>query len=205
MLRECLAYSLAADKGRDIAVLDYNDDRAIAQLAGDGPTVVVVDLGLPGRRAFHVITQLRRALEQVEIVALVSGATERDFIDAVRAGPTAYVSKWAGLDELRNAIESASRGESYCSPQIADGMLARMGHLVGSGEWGERNQAAVLSLRELEVLRLIAEGNLSNKQIARRLNISLYTVKNHVHNILEKLSVQNRHAAARFALDRCWL
>lgn len=205
LLRDCLTSALTGEDGWEAAALDPNSDNWMAGIVDDPPTIVVIDLSLPGQQAFSLIADVRRILEQVQIVAIVSDANDSDLIDAVRAGPTACVSKWAALDELRTAIEHASRGECYCSPRIAGRMLAQMGALARSGELTGQNGAAVLSSRELEILRLIAEADLSNKQIARQLNISLYTVKNHVHNILDKLPVQNRHAAARFALKHRWL
>jgi DNA-binding NarL/FixJ family response regulator len=156
-------------------------------------------------QAKEVIAAARRAVPHVSVVALVSDSIERDVVDAVTAGATVCVPERSSLDELRIGIHHAIRGESYCSPLIANNVLAQLGELVRATDWTTRGEEAVLTAREAEVLRLIAESNLSNKQIARRLCLSLYTVKNHVHNILEKLSVNDRHSAAEYARERAWI
>ena len=177
----------------------------MAAISNSGAAVVVVDLGLPDAVAKSLISHVRHALPDVSIVALVSDSIERDVLDAVTAGAMVCVPEWASLDELRTAIQHASRRESYCSPVIAGSVLNQLGKLARAADWAARAEGSVLSSREFEVLRLIAEENLSNKEIARELSISLYTVKNHVHNILEKISVQDRHAAATYAKRRAWI
>jgi DNA-binding CsgD family transcriptional regulator len=81
-------------------------------------------------------------------------------------------------------------------------MFATFGELAKQNRWLQHFRATGLTLRELEILRLIADNRLSNKQIARQLSISMYTVKNHVHNILEKLDAQDRHDAVEIARQR---
>lgn len=204
LFRDCLVLALTNNGGREVVALERGDDGWMTNFSNDCPTVVVVDLSFPDERVFNLIAELRRSLDHVEIVALVANTNEREFVDALRIGPTACVPMSGELEELHAAIEHASRGEAYCSPQIASSVLARLGEVARSENWTVQDKSAVLSSRELEILRLIAKSNLSNKQIARRLNISLYTVKNHVHNILEKLLVRDRHAAARFAIKHRW-
>jgi DNA-binding NarL/FixJ family response regulator len=205
LMRDCLAMALSDGHGLEAIALDHSHLGWASELVESDAGILVVDLGLPDQAAKMLIAHARRAIPDVAIVALVSQSVERDVMDAVTAGATVCVPERSSLQELRTAICYASRRESYCSPLIAHDVLAQLGKLARSVDWVERAEGAVLSAREFEVLRLIAEENLSNKEIARALNISLYTVKNHVHNILEKISVQDRHAAADYAKERAWI
>ena len=205
LMRDCLAMALSDGNCQEAIAFDPAQSSPIGECGQAEADVLVVDLALPDQTAKTLIAQVRRAVPDVAVVALVSESVERDIMDAVTAGATVCVPERASLNELRTAICHASRGESYCSPQIAHDVLATLGKLARSVDWVERAEGAVLSSREFEVLRLIADENMSNKEIARELNISLYTVKNHVHNILEKISVQDRHAAADYAKERAWI
>ncbi|HEX7241600.1 MAG TPA: response regulator transcription factor, partial [Longimicrobiaceae bacterium] len=118
--------------------------------------------------------------------------TEDVVLACAEAGVSGYVSRGASLDDLVGALRSVARGELVCSPHIAGSLFRRVAAL---SERREASPAAVLTPREREILGLIDQG-LSNKEISRRLRIELSTVKNHVHNLLEKLQVSRRGAAA---------
>jgi DNA-binding NarL/FixJ family response regulator len=116
--------------------------------------------------------------------------TEHDVIPCAEAGVAACLPRETTLADLSATIERVAAGESNASPRVAAMLLRRIATLA------ERNSPeANLTAREEEILVLIDDG-LSNKQIARRLSIELPTVKNHVHNILEKLHVHRRYEAA---------
>src|SRR4029077_2632670 len=98
-----------------------------------------------------------------------------------------------------SAIQAVLSGRPYCSPQLANALFVQLGTHDPSHRWSQYMDDARLTAREREILRMIALEQLGNKQIARRLHVSLYTVKNHVHNIIEKLGVEDRHQAAQVA------
>ena len=102
----------------------------------------------------------------------------------------------------RSSFVNTARRSAKRSAGIANSMFAQLGKLARESRWSGRIETAKLTARELDVLRLIADDRLSNKQIARKLSLSLYTVKNHVHNILEKLQVENRYEAAEYAYEQ---
>ena len=93
------------------------------------------------------------------------------------------------------------QGETFCSPQIAYSIFSRVAELARKRHDRLIPEFGNVTLREIEILQLVSEG-LSNKQIAQRLSLSLYTVKNHVHNVLEKLQARNRLEAVNYALDK---
>ena len=109
------------------------------------------------------------------------------------AGIAGWVTREASVDDLRATVASAAAGEAVFSPRLAASLLRRVAALASERRVGA--QATPLTRRQREILALIDEG-LSNKEIARRLSIEVATVKNHVHNILEKLEVTRRAEAA---------
>jgi DNA-binding NarL/FixJ family response regulator len=153
------------------------------------PDVVLIDLAMP-----DAIVAVRALGRSFNVVALGVPEVERTVIAAAEAGVAGYVTREASLDDVVAALESVVHGEMICSPRIAATLLRRVTALASLTRPGP---AARLTSRELEILELIELG-LSNKEIAARLFIQLATVKNHVHNILEKLQVDGRAEAAAY-------
>lgn len=152
--------------------------------------VVLMDIGLPGMDGIEATRRVKERFG-VRVVVLTVHQLEAEVLAAITAGADAYCLKSTDPASLLLAIRAAAMGSTYLDPQIAHIVL---GHLNMPSE----NQAQ-LSPRELEVLRLIADG-LSNKEIAQRLGVSLSTVKTHVEELLQKLSVSDRTQAAVKAL-----
>lgn len=140
------------------------------------------------------VRQIASRFTDVRIVAVALSETEAEIVSWAEAGISAYVPRQASLAQLYTAILAAMRGEVRCSPKITGWLLRELRRRPDRKPVGEG-----LTAREIQTLRLISQG-LSNKDIARELGISLSTVKNHVHSVLEKLRVQSRsQAAARVA------
>jgi DNA-binding NarL/FixJ family response regulator len=134
-----------------------------------------------------------RATPEAKIIALGVEDDEDIVLACAEAGVSGFVPPEGTLDDLLATVESVRRGEILCSPRTAGVLLRRVASLAGNRDsaWIELR----LTRRELQIVQLIDEG-CSNKEIARLLTISLATVKNHVHNILEKLDVTRRSEAA---------
>jgi len=138
----------------------------------------------------------------VRLIAIGLKAEERGVVDCGRAGFAGYVPRDASIERLLETIEDAIAGRLNCTPEIAGGLiraLYRDTFAVAAEEGGE-----ALTQRERDVLRELGNG-ISNKEIARKLGLSLSTVKHHVHNILIKLQVVRRVEAMRKVRDAPWL
>jgi DNA-binding NarL/FixJ family response regulator len=135
------------------------------------------------------VRQLVRRFSETRVIAFALMETEEQVIAWAEAGVSAYVPLQAELTDLYATIFAAMRGEQTCPPRIVGSLFRGLRRPVGTAPSGER-----LTSRESETLRLMAHGY-SNKQIAENLNISVSTVKNHVHTILEKLRVRTRAEA----------
>jgi len=154
------------------------------------PDVVLMDLIMPVMDGISAIKTIRSELPDIEVLALTSVLEDASVIGAVRAGAIGYLLKTTEADELRRAIKAAAAGQVQLSPEAA----VRLMREVRAPESPE-----VLTERETEVLRLVAQG-MGNKQIARVLHVGEKTVKTHVSNVLAKLGVQSRTQAALHAV-----
>ncbi len=157
------------------------------------PDVVLLDL--PGAMGPRWVGEIRSLVPDASVIALGLGEAEHEIIAWAEAGVAGYLGREASLDELLSAIEDAGRGDAACSPHAAAILLRRIsaGPSTPRPPW-QRDRH--ITMREREILNLVGQG-LSNQQIARRLFLALPTVKNHVHNILEKLEVHRRIDAVR--------
>ncbi|MEI2581423.1 response regulator transcription factor [Scytonema sp. PRP1] len=157
------------------------------------PNLVVMDIGLPRLDGIAATQQIKAALPETHVVMLTSHQTDTEIIAALSSGADAYCIKGASVERLLSAIAAAVEGATYLDPQIARRVIDNLKPPSPSGN------AANLSQRELEVLRLMVEG-LSNPEIAQKLYLSPNTVKTHVRGIMNKLSVDDRVQAAVVAL-----
>jgi DNA-binding NarL/FixJ family response regulator len=157
-----------------------------------------MDLNMPGVGGVETTRRLSSLAPLSRVVVLTISADDDDVMNAVMAGACGYLLKDSSIQELIAGIRAASEGESLISPQIAAKVLQRLRAQSKDVDAAETIRAE-LSDRELEVLKLIANGK-DNAQIARELFISPKTVKNHISNILMKLQIENRIQAAVYAV-----
>lgn len=159
--------------------------------AREGADVVLIDMTLA--RSGETVEAVLAARPRTKVVALGVPDSGAEVVACAEAGIAGYVSREATLDELGEALRAAERGEATCSGRIAAELLSHIAHQARA-----RRAVVVppqLTPRELEVLALL-EAGLSNKQIARSLDLQLSTVKNHVHQVLAKHGVAARHDIA---------
>jgi two-component system nitrate/nitrite response regulator NarL len=144
-------------------------------------------------RAGRLVADVSAACAETLVVAFAVEEREKEVVACAEAGAAAYVPRDASVVEMVEILVGAANGEVRASPRMAAGVFRRVGVLAAEGK--ARAEGPPLTEREAEVRDLVARG-LSNKQIAGRLSIRLSTVKNHVHNVLEKMRVSRRGEAA---------
>ena len=165
--------------------------QSIAKVADAQPDVVLVDLGQTDpATAAQVIKTVSHG---VKLVAFGLDETNDHVFACAAAGFCGYVARESGADELHRALVDAVAGRMHCDPHIAAAMFARLAQ--SQREFNPQELLPSLSSRESEILALVEQGR-SNKEIARELAISIATVKNHMHSILQKLQVSRRGQAA---------
>jgi two-component system, NarL family, response regulator LiaR len=187
------------------AFLETQDDISVVAEAGSGeeavrlaaehaPDVALMDLIMPGMDGVEATRRLTTRSPRTNVVMLTSYHDDEHVFPAIRAGALSYVLKEVGPEELADAVRKAAAGEAVLHPRVA----ARVVRELHGARRDDPNVFRELSDRELEVLKLIAEG-LSNAEIAGRLYVSEKTVKSHVSNILGKLHLADRTQAAVYA------
>jgi DNA-binding NarL/FixJ family response regulator len=177
-----------ADNGTDALKL-------VRELA---PDVVVMDLNMPGISGIEATRQISMFAPLTRVLVLTISDQDADVMDAILAGACGYLLKDASIAELLHGIRASAAGESLVSPAIAAKVL-QLVRASGASHYEAELIQSELSVRELDVLKLIANGK-DNAQIAADLFISPKTVKNHISNILMKLQIENRIQAAVYAV-----
>jgi DNA-binding NarL/FixJ family response regulator len=153
--------------------------------------VILMDLRMPTMGGVEAITRLRQLAHPARVLILTTYDTDRDVLPAIEAGATGYLLKDAPRDELIRAVRAAHAGRSVLAPSVASTLMGRVGGAAPDA----------LTPRELDVLRLVAEGG-TNQSVARRLLVSGTTIKTHLLHIYTKLGVRDRAAAVSTAYKR---
>ena len=190
--------NLLEEQGVNVIGEAANGQTAIRLVSEFAPDVVIMDLNMPGLTGVETTRHLAGIAPLTRVVVLTISADDDDVMNAVMAGACGYLLKDSSIQDLIVGIRAAAAGESLISPQIAAKVLQRL-RSQSTNEDAAATIRAELSDREIEVLKLIANGK-DNAQIARELFISPKTVKNHISNILMKLQIDNRIQAAVYAV-----
>lgn len=179
---------LHGESGINIVGMASSGKEGIAVAERLNPDVVLLDLRMPDLGGVEVITLLRLSRPDSKILVLTNYQLDEDIFNALEAGALGYLLKTCSQDEMVDAIRAVSQGKRH----IPNALARRLAERVGRSS---------LTSRELEVLELVVQG-LTNKEIARKLNISDITARNHVISLLSKLEAKDRTEAATIAIRR---
>jgi DNA-binding NarL/FixJ family response regulator len=175
-----------------------NGTEAVQICNKERPDIVLMDIGLPGLNGIEAMTEILRHAPETRVIILSIYDDEHHVVSAIRSGARAFVVKKASSQELLDALRAVAKGGSYLSPQVSDCLLQR----IQSGNLESKPVASAvarLSARELQVLRLVAEGN-SSKDIAVVLNLGLQTVRGYRKTMMNKLEVNNVAGVTQLAI-----
>lgn len=188
VVRAGLTSMLGTQRQLQVVGSASSGEEALEMIRRDNPDVLLLDLRMPSMNGIDILLALKKANSKAAVIILTSYETDEDIYRAVQAGAQGYLLKDTSLREMVEAISSVHLGKRYFPRPIA----ARL---------AERMMRTNLTLREVEILRMLAKGP-TNKQIAHALGISDNTVRNHVNSIIEKLEVSDRTEAATTAIQR---
>ncbi len=198
IVREGLRTLLAETPDLDIVGEAVDGPGAVSQALALKPDVILLDLMLPGFNGIEVTQRLHQSLPECRILLLTSFAEDQNVVSAMQAGAAGYLLKDVLQGDLLSAIRQAMLGEPVLHPEAQRKLIEHLTRPPAPAP-AAHGQAAELTEREHDVLRLIAQGR-SNREIADQLHITEGTVKGHVSNILSKLHLQDRTQAALFAV-----
>jgi DNA-binding NarL/FixJ family response regulator len=192
------------------AILRHNEEFVIIGEAENGseavqlcrrkkPEIVLMDIGLPGLNGIEATQEILRHVPETRVIILSMYDDEHSVVSAIRSGARAFVLKRASDSDLVDALRTVAKGGSYLSPQVSDKLL----HRIQRGDLESKQAPSALdglSPRELQVLRLVAEGKTS-KEIAVMLDLGLQTVRSYRKTMMKKLGVNNVAGLTQLALS----
>lgn len=174
---------------------------AIHQTLQRQPDVVILDMDMPGVDGVAAAKRIRESCPDTGVVLVTAHDDDRTVFEAIKAGAVGYVHRHDDPQLLMQAVENAAGGAAYLPPAVTKRVLDAVAGLLASRTDGPEQTVTSLSHRELEVLRLIAEGK-RNREIAEELAISERTVSNHVTNIYDKLGISDRSQILVYAIKK---
>jgi DNA-binding NarL/FixJ family response regulator len=196
LFRSALAALLSAQANMEVVGEAENGMVATEMAIALQPDLVIMDVEMPVMNGVEAVRLIREQVMDVKVVMLTVSETDDHVFDALENGAHGYLLKNLRPDQLFDMINAVLRNETPISPAVTGKLVTELQRHERPGTTPKDNKPQ-LSRRELEILRLVAAG-LANKEIGRRLSITEGTVKNHIHNSLEKLGMANRIQAAAF-------
>ena len=196
-VREGLVTLIETLPGFEVVGAASSGDAAVALVERDAPDVVLMDLRMPGGDGIEATRRIRQDHPATRVVVLTTYADDASIVGALRAGAIGYLTKDAGRDDIRRALEAAAAGQAVMDPEV-QARLLQTSTLAATGTGALPDG---LTEREVEVLRLMAAG-LSNTQICRQLYVSEATVKTHINHIFTKTNSRDRSQAVVYAHRR---
>ena len=196
VVREGLATILSTAQSIQVVGAAPDGAKAVEMISELKPDIVLMDLNMPIVNGIEATRQIYDKFPTVRVLALTTYETEEWVLDAIRAGAVGYLLKDTPRANLIRAIEGTYAGQNYLDPAVAGKLIAQV---ASPGSQADTTLAKDLSLREREILRLLARGK-SNSDIASLLFLTEGTVRNYVSSIFSKLNVSDRTQAAVIAL-----
>jgi len=200
LLREGIAAMIHSQPGFNVLVASADVDEALRKVREARPDIVLLDCGLEDHDSVGLTATVHREVPAAKVIVMGLLAGEEDVSEFVRAGASGFIMKDAVFEEFLDTIRAVARG-SRVLPRALTNSLFEQIVVRSGGSKAKKLEAVRLTSREREVVNLLSEG-LSNKEIAIRLHIAVYTVKSHVHNVLEKLALRSRLEVAAFSHSR---
>ncbi len=162
--------------------------------------VILIDLGLRSQNGVRIVKSVSKEMPDVKVIGMGLVPTQQDIVEFVQAGASGFILKDATVNDFLMTLRSVAHGGKVIPPPLTHSLFSHVVEYALKTGKGNLNRAVRMTKREREIIALIADA-LSNKEIADRLHIAIYTVKSHVHNILEKLALHSRMEIANYSQD----
>ena len=191
LLRDGIAAMLKGHRDINVVAASGNGENSIQKIHKLKPDVILLDLGLRSHNSLHVVELVKREFPRANVIVMDLAPAQGDVLQFVRAGASGFILKDATVDDFLATIRSVAEGGKVLPPVLSGSLFSQIIEHAVDGGRAKLTKAIRMTKREREVIGLVSDG-LTNKEIAKRLNIATYTIKSHVHNILEKLSLRSR-------------
>ncbi|MDX2177730.1 MAG: response regulator transcription factor [Candidatus Sumerlaeia bacterium] len=200
IVRQGLKRLLESEEGIEVVGEAPDGRTAVAMAVELQPTVVVMDVSMPGLNGLEATRQMLKKAPKTRVLILSMHKNEAYVLQALRNGASGYLLKDSGAEEIANALRALARGESYLSPSISRVIIDDYLRLNTDGEGSKRPLYESLTAREREIFQLLAEG-MKNHEVADKLNVSVKTVETHRAHIMEKLALGNVAELVKYAIE----
>jgi DNA-binding NarL/FixJ family response regulator len=192
-----------------LSILKAHKDIIIIASSGDGknslpkiqqlkPNVVLLDLGLRSQNSLHVVEIVKKDFPEAKVIVMDLAPVQADILQYVKAGANGFILKDASLNDLLITIRTVAEGSTVLPPLLVDSLFSQIvDHAVREGK-SRLKEAVRMTKREREVIEFLGEG-MSNKEIGQKIHVSTYTIKSHIHNIMEKLALHTRLEIANYS------
>jgi DNA-binding NarL/FixJ family response regulator len=200
VLREGLIAMIDAEADMHVVASIASGNNVVLKASLAKPHVILMDVSLKDFKECSAVQSIRKQLPDAKVVGMGFVPTQSDIVEFVEAGASGFILKDATVKEFLATVRTVAKGEKVLPPVLTDSLFAHVLELALKKRKGTVVKAVQMTKREREIIVLIADG-MSNKDIAGTLNIATFTVKSHVHNILEKMALHSRLQIAMHSHD----
>ena len=192
------------------AMIKEQSDMKVSEAIGTGenilqkintlkPNIALLDLGLRNKNSLQVVKSIKKSFPKTKTIVMDLVPVQEDILEFVQVGVSGFILKDATVNDFLKTIRSVAEGKKVLPSNLTDSLFSQIvKHAVSGPKSSSLIKSVRMTKREKQVIELIADG-LTNKEIAQKLNLSTYTIKSHVHNILEKLALHTRVQIAKYA------
>jgi DNA-binding NarL/FixJ family response regulator len=199
LLREGISAMLGKEKDLKVEAVFGDSGKALQWIIKSAPDIVLLDLGLRANNSLHFVKKLNKDFPNIRVIVMDLSPVQEDVLLFVQSGVSGFILKDATFNDFLKTIRVVFTGEKVLPPHLTESLFSQ---IINDAMVESNNSKLIESVRmtkrERQVIDLVADG-LSNKEIAHELNLSPYTIKSHIHNILEKLTLHTRVQIAKYA------
>jgi DNA-binding NarL/FixJ family response regulator len=201
LLREGLNVMLKKQKDINVVETVGNGENILNIMQKYKPDIVLLDLGLRNRNSLNLVRLIKKKFQVTKVIVMDLIPSQEDVYEFVQEGVSGFILKDATVSDFLKTIRSVAKGFQILPPNLTVSLFSQIvDHAVKGSNHSAVMESVRMTKRERQVIELISEG-CTNKEIAQELHLSTYTVKSHVHNILEKLALSTRVQIAKYAHD----
>ena len=201
LLREGLNVMLKKQKDINVVETVGNGENILNIMQKYKPDIVLLDLGLRNRNSLNLVKLIKKKFQVTKVIVMDLIPSQEDVYEFVQEGVSGFILKDATVSDFLKTIRSVAKGFQILPPNLTVSLFSQIvDHAVKGSNHSAVMESVRMTKRERQVIELISEG-FTNKEIAQELHLSTYTVKSHVHNILEKLALSTRVQIAKYAHD----
>jgi len=199
LLRDGIAALLKKQPDMNVTASFGNGENILIAVEKYEPNIVLLDLGLRSQSSLQIVKLVKKQYESIKIIVMDLVPLQSDVFEFIQAGVSGFILKDANIAEFYKTIRSVFEGAQVLPPHLTGSLFSQIvEHALNGYPPSLIVESVRMTKRERQVIELIADG-FANKEIAQKLHLSTYTVKSHVHNILEQLSLHTRVQVANYA------